>query len=129
MNIRRPTLQRRRFIQSGSVLALGAASSVFAGRKLFSLPSRSAAEAPPLATAEFILDPEFPEPLIIDPGSEPAPESVPSRPLEHEAEYADFLASLDNGEPCAPTFRDALETAQVCDAVLASAKERAWKVV
>ena len=42
---------------------------------------------------------------------------------------ADFLASLDSGEPCAPTFRDALETAQVCDAVLASAKERAWKDV
>ena len=42
---------------------------------------------------------------------------------------ADFLASLDSGEPCAPTFRDALETAEVCDAVLASAKERAWKEV
>ncbi|MFP6864554.1 MAG: D-Ala-D-Ala carboxypeptidase family metallohydrolase [Roseibacillus sp.] len=95
MNIRRPTLQRRQFIQSGSVLALGAASSLLAGRKLFSLPSRSAAEAPPLATAELILDPELPEPLIIDPGSEPAPESVPPRPLEHEADYSDFLASLE----------------------------------
>jgi len=44
-------------------------------------------------------------------------------------QVADFLASLDSGESCAPTFRDALETAQVCDAVLASAKERVWKVV
>ena len=44
-------------------------------------------------------------------------------------QVADFLASLDSGESCAPTFRDALETAQVCDAVLASAKERSWKDV
>jgi predicted dehydrogenase len=42
---------------------------------------------------------------------------------------ADFLASLSSGEPCKPTFRDALETAKVCDAVLASAKERSWKDV
>jgi len=44
-------------------------------------------------------------------------------------QVADFLASLSSGEPCHPTFRDALETAKVCDAVLASAKERAWKDV
>ena len=44
-------------------------------------------------------------------------------------QVADFLASLSSGEPCNPTFRDALETAKVCDAVLASAKERAWKEV
>ena len=44
-------------------------------------------------------------------------------------QVADFLASLSSGEPCRPTFRDALETAKVCDAVLASAKERSWKDV
>ena len=44
-------------------------------------------------------------------------------------QVADFLASLESGEPCNPTFRDALETAKVCDAVLDSAKERAWKDV
>lgn len=44
-------------------------------------------------------------------------------------QVADFLASLSSGEPCNPTFRDALETAKVCDAVLASAKERSWKDV
>lgn len=44
-------------------------------------------------------------------------------------QVADFLASLSSGEPCNPTFRDALETAKVCDAVLASAKDRAWKDV
>ena len=44
-------------------------------------------------------------------------------------QVADFLASLSSGEPCNPTFREALETAKVCDAVLASAKERSWKDV
>ena len=44
-------------------------------------------------------------------------------------QVADFLASLSSGEPCNPTFRDALETAKVCDAVLASAAERCWKDV
>ena len=44
-------------------------------------------------------------------------------------QVADFLSSLSSGEPCNPTFRDALETARVCDAVLASAAERSWKDV
>lgn len=44
-------------------------------------------------------------------------------------QVADFLASIEKGEPCNPTFRDALETAKVCDAVLASAKDRSWKDV
>ena len=44
-------------------------------------------------------------------------------------QVADFLKSLDDNTPCNPTFRDALDTAKVCDAVLASAKERAWKNV
>ena len=44
-------------------------------------------------------------------------------------QVADFLTSLSSGEPCKPTFRDALETAKVCGAVLASAKDRAWKDV
>ncbi len=34
---------------------------------------------------------------------------------------ADFLKSLETGEPCAPTFKDALETQKVCEAVLNSA--------
>jgi len=44
-------------------------------------------------------------------------------------QVADFLQSLAKGEPCGPTFRDALETQKICDAVLESAKERAWKTV
>ncbi|MBT5927609.1 MAG: Gfo/Idh/MocA family oxidoreductase [Verrucomicrobia bacterium] len=41
-------------------------------------------------------------------------------------QVADFLRSLDNGTPCSPTFREALETAKICDAVLDSAKNRQW---
>ncbi|MCC6507860.1 MAG: Gfo/Idh/MocA family oxidoreductase [Pirellulaceae bacterium] len=41
-------------------------------------------------------------------------------------QVADFLKSLETGEPAHPTFRDALETQRVCDAVLDSAKNGAW---
>ncbi len=44
-------------------------------------------------------------------------------------QVADFLDSLAKGEPCRPTFRDALETQKVCDAVLSSAKEKKWETV
>jgi predicted dehydrogenase len=39
------------------------------------------------------------------------------------------LTSLDTGKPAHPSFRDALETQKVCDAVLASAASHAWKNV
>ena len=42
----------------------------------------------------------------------------------HQA--ADFLEGLKTGKPAAPTFRDALETNRVCDAILASGKSGAW---
>ncbi|MEK6477487.1 Gfo/Idh/MocA family oxidoreductase [Catalinimonas sp. 4WD22] len=42
-------------------------------------------------------------------------------------QVADFLKSLETGEPCSPTFEDALETQKVCEAVLDSAKDRSWK--
>lgn len=45
----------------------------------------------------------------------------------HQA--ADFLKSLEDGKPCHPTFRDALETQKVCEAVINSAKSRQWKTV
>jgi predicted dehydrogenase len=41
-------------------------------------------------------------------------------------QLADFLAALAKGEVCSPTFRDALETQRICDAVLKSARERHW---
>ncbi len=43
----------------------------------------------------------------------------------HQA--ADFLKSLETGEPCAPTFKEALETQKVCEAVLDSATSKSWK--
>jgi len=45
----------------------------------------------------------------------------------HQA--ADFLENLAKGQPTSPTFREALETQYVCDAVLASAKNRSWEKV
>jgi predicted dehydrogenase len=45
----------------------------------------------------------------------------------HQA--ADFLEGLSNGQPAHPTFRDALETQYVCDAVLKSARTHRWEKV
>ena len=58
---------------------------------------------------------------------------VPGLQIGYEHSFvhhvADFLKSLETGEPCGPTFRDALETQKVCDAVLTSARERSWQSV
>ncbi len=55
---------------------------------------------------------------------------VPGLQIGYEHSFvhqvADFLKGLDEGEPAGPTFRDALETQKVCDAVLSSAKSTAW---
>ncbi|HEY3147954.1 MAG TPA: Gfo/Idh/MocA family oxidoreductase [Dongiaceae bacterium] len=45
----------------------------------------------------------------------------------HQA--ADFLAGLASGKPASPTFRDALATDYVTDAVLKSAKSGHWEAV
>ncbi len=42
-------------------------------------------------------------------------------------QVADFLQSLQTGEPCSPTFQEALETQKVCQAVIESAASRSWK--
>ena len=44
-------------------------------------------------------------------------------------QVADFLEGLQKKKPVAPTFRDALETQYICDAVLASAKTGKWMKV
>ena len=58
---------------------------------------------------------------------------VPGLQIGYEHSFvhqvADFLEGLGKGEAVGPTFRDALETQKVCDAVLDSAKEMAWKEV
>jgi predicted dehydrogenase len=56
---------------------------------------------------------------------------VPGLCLGYEHSFvhqvADFLKGLETGEPASPTFREALETQKVCDAVLASAASKSWK--
>jgi predicted dehydrogenase len=56
---------------------------------------------------------------------------VPGLSIGYEHSFihqvADFLKSLETGEPCAPTFKDALETQKVCEAVLESATSKSWK--
>lgn len=42
-------------------------------------------------------------------------------------QVADFLKSLETGEACSPTFKEALETQKVCEAVIDSANTRSWK--
>jgi predicted dehydrogenase len=44
-------------------------------------------------------------------------------------QMADFLEDLAQGQPTAPTFRDALATQAVCDAVLDSAEQGKWEDV
>ncbi len=58
---------------------------------------------------------------------------VPGLQIGYEHSFvhqvADFLAALEKNVPCAPTFRDALETQRVCEAVLNSAASGAWTKV
>jgi predicted dehydrogenase len=44
-------------------------------------------------------------------------------------QIADFIEGLATGQPAAPTFRDALQTQRVCEAVLQSAASGCWKTV
>jgi predicted dehydrogenase len=58
---------------------------------------------------------------------------VPGLAIGYEHSFvhqvADFLKSLETNTPCEPTFRSALETQKVCEAVLTSAKEHTWQQV
>ena len=42
----------------------------------------------------------------------------------HQA--ADFLEGLKTGKPASPTFREALETTKVCDAIIKSGQTEKW---
>ncbi len=56
---------------------------------------------------------------------------IPGTSIGYEHSFvhqvADFLQSLEEGKPCSPTFRDALQTQKVCEAVLKSASSRSWQ--
>lgn len=41
-------------------------------------------------------------------------------------QVADFLKSLEDGSDCSPTFKEALQTQKVCEAIITSATERRW---
>ncbi len=58
---------------------------------------------------------------------------VPGLAIGYEHSFvhqvADFLEAYAKKQPARPTFRDALETQKVCDAVLSSAKSHQWVTV
>src|SRR4051812_39544836 len=58
---------------------------------------------------------------------------VPGLAIGYESSFvhqvADFVGGLASGKPARPTFRDALETDLVTDAVLRSASNRTWEKV
>jgi predicted dehydrogenase len=41
-------------------------------------------------------------------------------------QVADFLKSLEDGSDCSPTFKEAMQTQKVCEAIIQSANERRW---
>ncbi len=55
---------------------------------------------------------------------------VPGLSIGYEHSFvhqvADFLAGLASGEPAGPSFRDALQTTLVCDAILQSGRTGRW---
>ena len=105
MNTRRVTLQRRRFLQSGSVLGMGAISAFSAGRKLLDLPSRilpAAKVSPPLdlparptRPTRDLVKHEPPAPDPPDAAWEPELPPPEERPLELEDSFRDFLLTLE----------------------------------
>ena len=56
---------------------------------------------------------------------------VPGLSVGYETSFThqvvDFLNSLSSGKAVGPTFEDALQTQKVCEAVLASGREKTWK--
>ena len=55
---------------------------------------------------------------------------VPGLTIGYEHSFvhtvADFLEGVSTGKPAGPTFRDALETTKVCDAIIASGTSGKW---
>ena len=58
---------------------------------------------------------------------------VPGLTIGYEHSFihtvADFIEGLSTGKAAAPTFRDAYETALVCDAIIESGKTGKWKSI
>ncbi|MBB22739.1 MAG: hypothetical protein CMN04_07640 [Roseibacillus sp.] len=101
MNISRATLQRRRFLQSGSVLGFGALSAFCAGRKLLHLPphleatqQQSLATLAPSTATHHLADQQEPPLPFPDAPLETEPNPPTGRPLELEESFRDFLLTL-----------------------------------
>ena len=58
---------------------------------------------------------------------------VPGLAIGYEHSFvhqvADFIEGMTKGKPASPTFREALETQRICDAVLKSGKTQQWEKV
>ena len=58
---------------------------------------------------------------------------VPGLTIGYEHSFvtavADFIEGLTTGKPASPTFREALATTKVCDAIIKSGKTRKWGTV
>ena len=58
---------------------------------------------------------------------------VPGLSIGYEHSFvhqiADFLEGLASGKPAAPTFREALETTVVCDAIIKSGQSGKWQTL
>lgn len=71
--------------------------------------------------------------ILVTDGDQPYMERwwIPGTSIGYEHSFihqvADFFKSLETGAPCPPTFKDALETQKVCQAVLDSAAFRRWE--
>ena len=71
--------------------------------------------------------------ILVTDGDQPYMDKwwVPGLSIGYEHTFihqvADFLKSLEEGKPCSPTFRHALETQKVCEAVIESARAKSWK--
>ena len=71
--------------------------------------------------------------ILVTDGDQPYMDKwwIPGTSIGYEHSFihqvAEFFKSLQTGEPCYPTFKDALETQKVCQAVLDSASSKSWK--
>ena len=58
---------------------------------------------------------------------------VPGLSIGYEHSFihqlADFLEGLSTGKPASPTFREALETTKVCDAIIKSGRTGKWQAI
>ena len=90
-----------------------------------SFPSAAAAEGAPLAEALFAL-PDVSAVTIARDTVSVTKQGDGAWPEIGKLIGDAIRAQIASGEPAAPTFRDALETQKVCDAVLASASSGNW---